>query len=173
MKKKIIMILVLLISLFFEISYIKAGSLSINGNNSVYVNSNLTVKVNFNNIAGRFTITSSNQNVLSGSYDDFYDNQTVSLTFTAKSAGTTTITVTPVGAVGDYDKESYTGGSRSLTVTVLKKNTPSSIDVNKTYSKNNYLKNLDIEGYDLSPAFDKDKLEYTKLYNITNRKENL
>ena len=42
----------------------------------------------------------------------------------------------------------------------VKKNTAPSVDVNKVYSKNNYLSSLSIEGYELSPKFNKDTLEY-------------
>lgn len=161
MRKKYILILFMVTSLFIGMKNINAGSLSINGSNSVYVNSTVKVTINFNNIAGRFKITSSDSNILSGGAEDFYDNQTVTLTFSAKSEGTATITVSPVGAIGDYDNDEYTGGARSLTVNVKKKNTQSSIDINKTYSKNNYLKSLSIEGYELTPSFDKDTQEYT------------
>ena len=144
------------------IGRVSAGSLSINSNNSsVYVGNTLNVTVNFNNIAGRFKITSSDHSILAGGNEDFYDNQTASFTFTAKSEGTVTITVTPIGAVGDYDNEAYTGGSRSLTIRVIKKATAPSIDVNKVYSKNNYLSKLSIDGYELLPEFNKDTLEYS------------
>lgn len=161
MKKKYIWVLFLIISLFMGINNISAGSLSINGSSSVYVNSNVKVTINFNNIAGRFKITSSDSNVLSGGAEDFYDNQSISLYFKANSAGTATITVTPIGKVGDYDNEEYTGGSRSLTINVKKKNTQTTIDINKNYSKNNYLKSLSIEGYEINPTFNKDILEYS------------
>ena len=141
MKKKIIL-LIIMFCLFIGISRVK-------------------VTINFNNIAGRFKITSSDSSILSGGAEDFYDNQTITLNFSAKSAGTATITVSPVGKIGDYDNEQYTGGARSLTINVKKKNAQSSIDVNKTYSKNNYLKSLSIDGYELTPAFNKDTLEYT------------
>ena len=92
MKKKILVLFIML-CLFIGIKNVNAGSLSINGSSSVNVNSNLKVTINFNNIAGRFKITSSDSNVLSGGAEDFYDNQTITLTFYAKSAGTATITV--------------------------------------------------------------------------------
>lgn len=159
--KKIIYIIFLIFLGFVCINDINAGSLSINGNSSVYVGNTIQVSVNFNNIAGRFKITSSDQSILSGGNEDFYDNQTSTFTFTAKAVGTATITVTPIGAVGDYDDEVYTGGSRSLTINVVKKYVPPVVDVNKVYSKNNYLSSLEIEGYELNPSFDKDTLEYS------------
>ena len=159
MKKIIYNILFIFLS-FICINTVCAGSLTINGGDSVYVGNAINVTVNFSNIAGRFKITSSDQSVLAGGNEDFYDNQTASFTFTAKSAGTATITVTPVGAIGDYDNEVYTGGSRSLTIRVIKKNTTPSVDVNKVYSKNNYLSSLSIDDYELSPEFNKETLEY-------------
>lgn len=158
--KKVIYSIIFLFIGFICISTVSAGSLSINGSESVYVGSALRVTVNFNNIAGRFKITSSDQSILAGGNEDFYDNQSTTVIFTAKSTGTVTITVTPVGAVGDYDNEVYTGGSRSLTVRVIKKTTKPSVDVNKVYSKNNYLSSLSIDGYELTPNFSKDTLEY-------------
>ena len=154
-------LIVFLMFMFITIPCAYAGSLTINGNNSVYVDSTITIKVNFNNIAGRFKVYSTDNSILSGNFEDFYDNQSATFTFTAKSVGTATINVTPVGKIGDYDNEEYTGGSRSLTVSVVKKNTPSYIDVNKVYNKNNYLSSLSISDYELTPVFDKDTLEYS------------
>ena len=159
--KKVLYSLIFVFISFMLVNNVRAGSLSINSSaSSIYVGNTLNVTVNFNNIAGRFKITSSDQSILAGGNEDFYDNQTATFTFTAKNPGTVTLTVTPVGAIGDYDNEVYTGGSRSLTVRVVKKNTQPSVDVNKVYSKNNYLSSLGIEGYELSPKFNKDTLEY-------------
>lgn len=158
--KKILYIITFIFLTFISINNINAGSLEIKGSSSVYVGNTIKVTVKFNNIAGRFKISSSNESILAGGNDDFYDNQTATFTFTAKAEGTATITVSPIGAIGDYDNEVYTGGSRSLTVKVSKKVTKPSVDVNKVYSKNNYLKSLSIDGYELTPKFNKDTLEY-------------
>jgi len=176
--KKFLYSIVFILLGFGCINSVFAGSLVINGNSSVYVGNTIQVSVNFNNIAGRFKITSSDQSILAGGNEDFYDNQTATFTFTAKNTGTATITVTPVGAIGDYDNDVYTGGSRSLTINVIKKTTKPSVDVNKVYSKNNYLKSLSIEGYEIDPVFDKETLEYkvdlepgTEKININAEKE--
>ena len=159
--KKILLIIIFVLFGFIGMNKINAGSLSINGSSSVYVNSSVTVTVNFNNIAGRFRIYSSDSSVLSGGAEDFYDNQKVTVTFAATKAGTATIYVAPIGRVGDYDNEEYLGGSRAITIKVVNKNTSSSVNVNKTYDKNNYLKSLSIDGYTLSPSFNKDTLDYS------------
>ena len=48
-------------------------------------------------------------------------------------------------------------GNKTLTITV---NEPVYVPP-KTYSSNNYLKSLSIDGYSLSPEFNKDTTEYT------------
>jgi len=160
MRKKLFGLLLFVFSFVF-ITNVNAGSLSINARTStIYVGNTIDATVKFSNIAGRFKITSSDQSILAGGNEDFYDNQTSTFTFTAKKEGTVTITVSPVGTIGDYDNEVYTGGSRSLTIRVIKKTQTPSIDVNKTYSKNNYLNSLSIEEYEIIPEFNKEKNEY-------------
>lgn len=173
MKKNIFMIILISIIGFIGIDKIYAGNLSINGSSSVYVNSSINVTVNFSNIAGRFRIYSSDSSILSGGAEDFYDNQSTTLTFAALKAGTVTVTVSPIGKVGDYDNEEYTGGSRSITVKVVNRNTTPSIDVNRTYNSNNYLNGLSIEGYEFEPAFNKDTLEYSVTLNPGTEKINI
>lgn len=170
--KKISILMTMLIFNFVLMLSVKAGSLSINGNTSVYAGSSIAVTINFNNIAGHFQITSSDSSVLSGGSDDYYDNTTATVYFKALKAGTATITVTPNGKIGDYDTEgAYTGGARSIKINVVNKssggnsnngnsNSKKPIDINKKYSSDNYLKFLDVDDYDITPKFDKDTLEY-------------
>ena len=173
MKKKFLYTLLFMLLGLININKVNAGSLSINGNNSVYVNSSINVTINFNNIAGRFRIYSSDSSILSGGAEDFYDNQKVTLSFAASKVGTATITVAPVGKIGDYDNEEYTGGSRSLTIRVINRETKPSIDVNKTYNSNNYLKSLTVDGYTITPSFNKENLEYTVELNPGEEKINI
>ena len=62
------------------------------------------------------------------------EDGTITMYFTAKSVGKATITVNAV-EVTDNSYNDYVG-SRSITINVIKKTTKPSIDVNKTYSKN-------------------------------------
>ena len=173
MKKKFLYTLLFMLLGLINIDKVNAGSLSINGNNSVYVNSSINVTINFNNIAGRFRIYSSDSSILSGGAEDFYDNQKVTLSFAASKVGTATITVAPVGKIGDYDNEEYTGGSRALTIKVINRTTKPTIDVNKTYNSNNYLKSLTVDGYTITPSFNKENLEYTVELNPGEEKINI
>lgn len=156
--RKIKYLLIMFILVIFT-GMSKANAFSINASTSVYVNSSVAVKIDASGLIGRFDITSSNEGVLAGSDSKWLEDESVTVYFTAKSTGSATITVNAVD-VADTNGNAYTG-SRSITINVVKKTTTPSIDVNKTYSKNNYLKNLNIEGYELTPEFNKDTLEYT------------
>lgn len=164
--KKISKLVVSLVFFFLFIGFTKAGSLSISGTTSATVGSAVRVTVNIKNLAGRFRVTSSDSSVLAGGAEDFWESsQTV--TFTAKKAGTATITVVPVDAA-DMDSGNAFSTSRSMRVTV--KNSGSgnnnsgsndnTIDINKKYSDNNFLASLSVEGYNLDPKFNKDTLQY-------------
>ena len=96
------------------------------------------------------------------------------LTFTAKKTGNAWVKISP-DSNGDYnintDGERISLSSKSKTITVKEK-------IIKTYSSNNYLKSLSIDGYSLSPKFSKDTEEYslevpaeTKKININASKE--
>lgn len=169
MKKIKNIIFICLISLFINISGIKA--FSINASSSVYVNKTIAVTIEANGLIGRFDITSSNQSVLAGSDSKWIENGSVTVYFTAVKEGTATITVNAVD-VSDEGGNDFTG-SRSININVVKKNSSPSINVNPNYSKNNYLESLSIEGYELDPAFDKDTLEYKVELNPGTEKINI
>ena len=156
MKKKLYFIITF-ICIFIGIKGINA--FSINASSSVYVGSNVAVTIEANGLVGRFDITSSNGSVLAGTYSNWIEDSTITVYFTANSTGVATITVKAVD-VSDNSGNEVTG-SRSTTINVVERQTRPQIDVNKTYSSNNNLESLSISGYELSPSFDKDTLEYT------------
>lgn len=164
----------LIISFFFIIfiGINKVNAYSINANSTVYVGNSVAVTIEAKNLIGRFDISSSNEGVLAGSDTKWIEDGTITMYFTAKSEGKATITVNAID-VADTSGNEFSG-SRSITINVIKKTTTPSVDVNKRYSKNNYLSKLEIENYELTPAFDKDTLEYavelepgTEKINIT------
>lgn len=165
--KRLSQVLLSIVLFLVFIPTIKAGSLSLSASSSASVNSAVKVRVNINNLAGRFRVTSSDNSVLAGSAEDFWESsQTV--IFTAKKSGRATITVTPVD-VADYDSGASYTSSRSVTINVSgggdggsssTKSNNKTVDINKTYSSNNNLSSLSVEGYDLDPTFDKEKTEY-------------
>lgn len=78
-----------------------------------------------------------------------------SYTFKAKKSGTGKFYVNQTDVVGwDENRMTVTNGSRSVKVITQQQ-------LQASYSKNNYLKNLEIEGFELNPAFDKNTLEYS------------
>lgn len=148
MKKK----LILLLTILFMIYPITTNALSISSSSKSITNGNsVTITVNASGLIGKFSITSSNSGVLSGGTSSVWlENETKTYTFTAKSVGTATITVTPID-VSDTSGNSYSG-SKSVTISVVKP---------REKSTNNYLKSLSVDGYTLSPEFNKNTLEYT------------
>lgn len=178
MKKISYIAFTLLLFLSFRLSAL-AASLSIWSNvSSAKVGQTVTISVKADGLAGRFSITSSDGNVLAGgSSSEWLENNTYTYTFTAKSAGTVTVTVTAINASDLTENANSFTGSKSVSVTVVKEATntapPSSNNKpsqgssggttsdKKTYSSNNNLKSLEVEGYTLSETFSKDLLEYT------------
>lgn len=173
--KKIIKVFVFMFAFMLFSSSIKAGSFSIVASpQTTTVGNTVKVTVNISNLAGNFSITSSDNSVLSGGASDWYEG-TTTLYFTAKKAGTATITV-KAQDVADFDTETKVSSSKSITIKVTNpssgsnnlnnnskkeenSNNSNAIDINKKYSSDNTLKSLTVEGYELN--FDKEKTEYT------------
>lgn len=143
-----------LLMFFLFLSQTEAATLTITASStSVTVGSSVTIKVNAPDLAGKFSVTSSNSNVLTGGTSAvFLDQSGASYTFTAKAAGTATVTITPLDA-SDYSGNAFTS-SKSVTITVKEKQ-------QVVLSSNNSLAVLSVEGAALSPEFNTDTLEYT------------
>lgn len=143
-----------LLMFFLFLSQTEAATLTITASStSVTVGSSVTIKVNAPDLAGKFSVTSSNSNVLTGGTSAvFLDQSGASYTFTAKAAGTATVTITPLDA-SDYSGNAFTS-SKSVTITVKEKQ-------QVVLSSNNSLAALSVEGATLSPEFNTDTLEYT------------
>lgn len=156
MKKIKSIMLILLISVTFGIYKVKA--FSINAKTSVYVNSSVAVKIDARGLIGRFDILSSDQSILAGSDSKWIEDGTITVYFSALKVGSATISVN-ANDVSDASGNEFKG-SRSIKINVVKKKN-STINVNPNYSKNNYLKSLEVEEYQITPDFNKDTLEYT------------
>lgn len=152
MKRKFLNLFILVISFFMFIPNVNAASLSISTSSKSVVNGNkVTITVKASGVAGKFSITSSNGNVLSGGTSSVWlENETKTYTFTAKSLGSATVTVKTLDAA-DSSGNAYSS-SKSVTINVVKP---------REKSTNNNLKSLSVEGYTLSPEFNKNTLEYT------------
>lgn len=148
--KRYNIILAVITSLLFIPSVIKAASFSIKSNSyNVAVGSTITVSVSGSDLAGKFTITSSNSSIFSGGGSVWVDKDTQTVKFTAKSAGSVVITVSPTN-VADYNGNKITGNK----TIIVKSYIPRALE------SNNYLSSLSIEGVDLVPSFDKETDNY-------------
>lgn len=165
MIKNVKYFLVIVFMFFVAKADVFAGSLSIWTNASnVVVGQNVTISVKVNNLAGKFNVVSSNSSVLAGGVSgSWLENDTYTFQFTAKSVGNVTVTATAVDEVGDFDTNGVFQGSKSVTLNVVEKSTSSGGTTadKKEYSSDNNLSSLSVDGYQVSPEFNKDVVEYT------------
>ena len=150
--KKIISLFVIFTFCIMTTMNVDAGNLGLSANTtSVVKGGNVIVTVKATGLAGKFSVTSSNGNVLSGGTSgEWLENETKTYRFTSKNIGSATIKVTPID-VSDSSGNVFTS-AKSITINVV---------APREKSNNNDLKSLSIEGYQLSPAFSKNTLNYT------------
>lgn len=167
--KKIIKYLSMIICSFMLFSInVNAASYNVSvTSNSVTVGNSITLTINGIDLAGKFTLSSSNTSVATLSKASIWlDNNSESITITTSTAGTATITITPTDVTG-YDGSNVTG-NKTITITVKNKqtsnnNSPTSSYVPPKKSSNNNLNSLTIDGYSLNTEFNKDTLEYSAI----------
>ena len=170
---------ILLFMVLFNVMIFKTSAqteyLSISATPStVKVGDTVKVVVHFNSYESGLCFSSDNEKVLSSpSCVEWVQDSSYVTYFTAKSVGKATIYVkTTNGTTMDPNNEQDRDFTRSVKIVVVpnssgqtnvdsKPSNDNRIDINKTYSKNNYLKSLEIEGYELNPGFNKDTLEYS------------
>lgn len=152
--KKVMRLWFTFIVTFLTFSSVKAASISINSSvNTTTVGNSVIITVRGNDLAGKFSLTSSNGSVLSGGANSFWmENGSVSYTFKANSAGTATITLSSLDA-SDFNGNAFSG-SKSVTVTVKNKQII-------VLSGDSSLSSLGVENATLSPEFTSDNKEYS------------
>lgn len=173
MRKKILELLTVFVSLFLFSSGVKAASTSISvtsNKNMVIVGETvtITVKISSSDALGSWTfdvVPSSNLSLIDSSFGGLYirdvvqsNNQkskTYTFKFKAKSSGTGSVAIKN-SKVYDWNESQMTTTNGSTSFKMMTQS-----ELQASYSKNNNLKELSIEGYELSPKFDKDILEYT------------
>ena len=155
-----------------------AGSLSVWASaNTIVVGDSISVSVASKGIFCKYNIKVSDSSILSGpASGNVDDGETSVYTFTAKSAGSVTITIVPTDGA-DYDNNGVYTQSKSVSINVVNKSSGSQSSNNsnssssrknngettaekKEYDSNNDLKSLSVDGYELNPSFTKDVLEY-------------
>ena len=173
MKKVVKYLSIIICTFIISISYVKAASYDVSvTSNTVTVGNSITLTIKGNDLAGKFTLSSSNSGVASLSGSSLWiDNDSKSVTISTSNAGTAVITITPTD-VTSYDGNTITG-NKTVTITVNSKPTSNpSNGGNKTgttttpkptkkKSSNNNLSSLTIEDYNLDKEFKKEVTEYS------------
>ncbi|MBE6154856.1 MAG: cadherin-like beta sandwich domain-containing protein [Firmicutes bacterium] len=173
--KKIFLIITIILSLIISPSIVNAssGSIKISSSSSRVIVGNtvtVTVTLSSNSALGAWEfdvnydssylkLTSSNAEN-NGTYfvnagDGSSKTKTYTLKFRALKSGVTNITV------GSYDVYAFDKSSMSISKSNSKITLMTQAELEATYSKDNNLKKLVVEGYELDKEFSKDTLEYT------------
>lgn len=150
MKNKLFLVLIAL--LFIPTISVNAASLNVTANQTTITKGgSITVTVKANDLTGKFKVTSSDSNILSGGTSSVWlENETKTYKFISKNIGSATIKVTPV------DVSDSSGNVYSTTKTITVK-----VVAPREKSTNNNLTDLKVEGYNLSPNFNKNTTSYT------------
>ena len=164
--KKILFILGLSF-LFFCPSVVDAASISVAGTTSTgTVGGNITVGVTISEASGlgsweysldydssKLQLLSGNTHVVGYVDREGQTSQSYTYTFRVKGTGSTTISVVNT-AIASWD-EVVTSPTDSTTINLISRG-----EVEKNYSSDNNLASLEVEGYTLSPVFNKNTTNY-------------
>ena len=174
MKKIYKYLCVSLLSFVVLINNVFAAGYSVSTtSSSVTIGNSVTLNISGSDVAGKFSISTSDSSVVSISSGSVWiDNNTQSITLKTNKVGSAIITIKPTD-VTSYNGDTITG-NKTVTITVKAKPvTPpsggsssggsggSSNKPAKVKSSNNYLSSLTVDGFDLEGAFDKETLEYS------------
>ena len=174
MKKIYKYLCVSLLSFVVLINNVFAAGYSVSTtSSSVTIGNSVTLNISGSDVAGKFSISTSDPSVVSISSSNVWiDNNTQSITLKTNKVGSATITIKPTD-VTSYSGDTITG-NKTVTITVKAKpvtppsggssssgSSGSSNKPAKVKSSNNYLSSLTVDGYDLENAFDKETLEYS------------
>ena len=172
MKKRIILFGIMLISLFIGIDKVDAATLNLKpsvSKSNLVIGNTVTVTVTLSSsealgsweyslnydsskldlvssdvpLSYKGVVTSTNQKSVSYKY-----------TFKAKASGTATFSFSKAAAYA-YDESQMNINKSTSSVKIISK-----AELEASYSKNNYLSSLGVNGYSLDPEFNKDTLEY-------------
>ena len=165
--KKIKYILLSILTFIGLSTYVYASGVSISGTstvtkgNSVKVTASVSSDSPLVSIEGTFTCkgagTSEGLDMVFDDSSNSVKNKSYSITVRPSSSGTITCSTTGV-RITNMSADSWQSLSdKSMTITVKE---PVVVPP-KTYSGNNYLKSLEVDGYVISPEFDKETSDYS------------
>lgn len=166
-------------SFLFSVKAFASTSISVKSSSSVTVGNTITATItisssealgSWNFVVGydtsKLTLLDNTSQRIVGYGDGSIKTKSYTFKFKAKEKGSAKIYIDSASYyTWNEVAESVSKGSK--TITINEKTTAPTV----TYSKNNYLSSLEIEGYELSPKFNKNTLEYTvslpkETYNI-------
>jgi hypothetical protein len=171
--RKLLLIIVGLL-IFPNIVNASSGSISISAPSTGVVGNNMkvTVTVSSGTAMGAWEYALSYDRTyleLSSSPDGANGNKVVgyatnsstksksyTFSFKVKKSGSTTLRITDsdgYGMNGEADQMKFSNGSKTVTLKTQE-------EIEASYSKDAYLKSLGVEGYSVTPEFDKEKYEY-------------
>lgn len=168
-------IFVFLISLFMLpiIAYAGSGTINVTGTSTAVVGNKVTITVTLSSNVGigswqmqldydknYLQLTSSSAEnggtVMANSTTSGISKKTYTFTFKTLKTGSTNVSVSSylAYAFDDLSQISLTSSSKSISIITQ-------AELEASYSKDNNLKSLSVEGFDISPEFNKDTLEYS------------
>ena len=167
MKKIIYILFTLLIALPISVKAATANIKVSSSGSTAVVGSTITVNVTVSSStplgAWQFLVNynTSYLKLVSGDVNvaDYVENnktksKTYTLKFKALKSGTAQVSIGSY-MVYDYDENLMSGNTTKANIKIMTQE-----ELEATYSKDNNLKSLTIDGYTLNPVFDKDNLEY-------------
>lgn len=185
--KKIFNIFAIVISIFLINNRVKAANatISVSGSNSAVVGNTITVNVTLSSPSSlgswdfsvgydtsklrlTYSDAESTQRAVNAAQGAGQTSKTYTFKFKALSSGTAKIYINSaeVYAWDDRSLMNVTKVSKSISLKTMQ-------EIQASYSKNNYLSSLNVDGYELSPKFDKNTLEYTLELDSTVEKINV
>ena len=151
--KKIFKLLTFIITFMVGVNLVNAASFTISaGSTNITKGGSTKLTIKGTDVTGRFNITTSNSSVVSVSEAGVWiENNSYSITLSALNVGTSTITVTPVRP-SDSSGNQANLASKTIKITV---------SLPREKSTDNNLKSLSVEGYEITPSFDKNIQNYS------------
>ena len=164
MRKKLQIIYLFIFSFMFLVNRVYAAGYDLSvTSNTLTVGNSVTLNIKATDAAGKFSITSSNNSVVSVSSSSVWlDNESRGITLKANKEGSAIITVT-ANDVTDYNGGAITGSKTINIVVKAKQTTSNNGTTNRPVapkSSNNFLTSITVDGLTLKEKFDKETLEY-------------
>lgn len=174
MKKVVKYLSIIICTFIISISCVKATSYDVwVTSTTMVVGNSITLTIKGNDLTGRINLSSNSSNISLEKSNVWIENNSQSITITAKSAGTATITFIPEEGMSNNNGDSVSLGNKTVTITVNSKptsnpnnggnktGTTTTPKPTKKKSSNNNLSSLTIEDYNLDKEFKKEVTEYS------------